>query len=128
MSRFTYEYAGFMHFSNREIKYVAKCFVRYMFTFAEIFIYLCAMRHSTENRWFERIPLIKSVLQDKPDPLLMNSTHSRCSTFRNSTRCNRQRKAGLSHDADTWTWRHVIPVANFTLIKLSLRSSNNDDV
>lgn len=74
MSRFTYEYAGFMRFSNREmLKYVAKCFVRHVFTFAEILIYPCAMRRGTENRWFERIPLIKSVLQDKPDPLLMNS-------------------------------------------------------
>jgi len=43
----------------------------------------------------------------------MNSMHSRCSTFRNSTRGNRRRKAGPSHDTDMSTPRYI-PVANFT--------------
>lgn len=81
MSRFTYEYARFMYFDNsRNVKVRHKIlFARCMFTFAEILVStlstsLCAMHCGAENRWFERIPLIKSVLQDKPDPLLMNST------------------------------------------------------
>lgn len=98
-----------------------------------VLLYVCICRNSrlprrrvqhnrdTENRWFERIPLIKSVLQDKPDPLLMNSTHSRCSTFRNSTRCNRWLDAKLACHM-TRTCRHdttlyLLQTLHLTLIK-----------
>lgn len=63
----------------------------------------------------------------------MNSAHSRCSTFRNSARSDRRRKAVPPHDADMSTRHCVIPVANFapdtdqTMNALPLRESDVDD-
>jgi len=65
---------------------------------------LCVMHNDRENHRFDHIPLIKSVLQSKPDSLLINSARRRCSTFRNSTRGVIAGTTKLAHHT-TWTRR-----------------------